>query len=324
MAGCDDLNGDGYDDIAFATADYDASAMLVLPGRVEIHFGGPDMASSAPLVLHGELQPQSDANPNGDDGFGYSVSAAGDVNGDGYPDLIVGSRTLQPSDNMVGGKVRIYYGGPQMDSTPDVVLELAKTTDVGPEADVFGASVAGVGDVNGDGFADVAVGAPVFDVNFGGTAISRVYVYFGGTVPHASPDLELRGGRDSEELGTLVVPAGDVNHDGYADIAVLAPGIPPALGWNPNLFGKVYVFSGGPNAGQSTITSLSAGNDLFGGLAVLDIDGDGEAEMLVGQGNYYSADVATGWVSIYRKSDGYAVPARKLVDGVSWDPTISP
>ena len=323
VAGCGDLNGDGYDDIAFNAFDVAADGTLILPDRVEIHFGGPDMASSAPLVLYGESPPPaSSSDPFIDyDGFGSSISQAGDVNGDGYPDLIVGARTLPSADSLtVGGKVRIYLGGPGMDAAPDVVLEMAKVSNPGLDSVLFGASVAGLGDVNGDGFADVAVGAPGFDINYrSAPSISRVYVYFGGSASHTSPDLVLQGDQGTEEFGTWVVPAGDVNHDGYADFAVLAPGIGPAtLVGTPDAIplwpGKAYLYSGGQNAGQSLIATVEARTAFphMPSLAVLDIDGDAYPEILSGQCEQGPDTCRSGQVSIYRSSDNYAQPARTI------------
>jgi hypothetical protein len=329
MVGCGDLNGDGYDDIAFGATDYPNGSPPTTPNRVEIHFGGPDMAASAPLVLYGE-DPALDVNGNVNlDAFGLAISAAGDVNGDGYPDLIVGA--LFSSDtSIIGGKTRIYFGGPQMDSTPDVVLELDKASNPDLACDFFGASVAGLGDVNGDGFADVAVGAPCSDINNRDVindrdvpTSSRVFVYFGGSTPHAVPDLVLQGDPRTNEFGASVVPAGDVDHDGYADFAVLAPGIGSVtilgqVNAIPLWPGKVYLYSGGQNAGQFLLASLSSVTKfpLFGSLAVLDIDGDAEPEILAGEWAEWDPNATSssqvGQVAIYRKSDGYAMPARTI------------
>jgi hypothetical protein len=327
LVGCGDLNADGYDDIAFTAVDYAADGSPLMPSRVEIHFGGPDMAASAPLVLVGESLPVTLENPVGYEDFGGSISPAGDINGDGYPDLIVGA-TRSADSAMNGGKVRIYFGGPQMDSAPDVVLVMAKDADPSLATESFGVSVAGLGDVNGDGFADVAVGAP------GGEGLgnflaplSKVYVYFGGSTPHTSPDLVLAAGKMTEQFGTLVRAAGDADHDGYADIAVMSTGVVPIQDYKPEVYGQASILSGGPNVGQATIASVTGGIPLQSMVtfAVLDMDADGALEFVAAQFGFTPNYDFVSQVSIYSKSDGYARPARTFLAGTgSWAFAISP
>jgi hypothetical protein len=304
MAGCGDLNGDGYDDIAFAAMNVDARHTGILPARVEIHFGGPAMATSPPLVLFGEDQPNF---------FGSSLSAAGDVNGDGYPDLIVGSH---PD---TGGKVRIYFGGPAMDAVADVVLEAPA------ESRLFGFSVAGVGDINGDGYADVAVGAPSTDGGNPSTP-GKVFVYFGGSQPHLTPDVVLPGNHQGAWFGMVVAPAGDLDHDGYDDLAVLERGLPEDLlmtGATGQVAtpGKVFLYRGGVQPELAPFATIAAGADfpVNRSLAVLDLDG--ESEILVGQWDRYPSTPVTGQVAIYRRSNNYATPALiipNLASSDSW------
>lgn len=147
--------------------------------------------------------------PREDGVFGYSISAAGDVNGDGYDDWIVGNDRV--SDDR--GAFYVYYGGATLDASADVEFE-----QVGPAAvgDLFGSSVSGVGDLNGDGYADWAVGArgPEFEGR------GAVYVYFGGPNPDNAHDLRFAGDATSTYFGRHVADAGDVNGDGYGDIIV--------------------------------------------------------------------------------------------------------
>ncbi|HEU5310608.1 MAG TPA: integrin alpha, partial [Candidatus Eisenbacteria bacterium] len=111
------------------------------------------------------------AGTNSEDALGASVSDAGDVNGDGYGDVIVGAYA-----NDVGGsdagRAYVHYGGPAADAIPDLTLTGAAA------GDNFGISVSGAGDVNGDGYADVIVGAWTNSV--GGSSAGRAYLYFGG------------------------------------------------------------------------------------------------------------------------------------------------
>jgi hypothetical protein len=134
IAGGGDLNGDGYDDIAVGFAGGTSGS-----GRVEVYFGGATADSIGDLTL---FPPLPDAT------FGWSTAIAGDVNGDGYADLAVGSWW---NDGAVhSGRVYVYLGGPQFDAVVDDTLE---------SAGAFGMSLAGLGDVTGDGRADLAIGS---------------------------------------------------------------------------------------------------------------------------------------------------------------------
>lgn len=304
--GCGDLNGDGYDDIAFAAADVDALHNSIPPARVEIHFGGPTMTTAQPLVLFGETPSV------GWDFFGSSLSA-GDVNGDGYADLIVGAYHGDNGSGRFSGRVRIYFGGPQMDATPDVILD--NPADIGGP-NMFGYAVAGVGDINGDGFADVAVGA--MDGDEYPAPVGRVYVYYGGTSPHTTPALILEGNYPAEYFGHAVVSAGDLNHDGYADMAVMARGL-AGIDADPNLGrsvtpGKTFLYLGGESPSLSPFASASAESSFPTNfrLAVFDIDGDAEPEILTGQIANYASSPQSGQVAIYQSRDNYASPARTL------------
>src|SRR5262249_57155853 len=129
-----------------------------------LYFGGPTMSAVPDLVI---------TPPSGGAGwFGVSVASAGDFNGDGYPDFIIGA---QQAGNE--GKAFIYYGGPSLDATPDVTLTGESTGAI----TAFGASVASAGDVNDDGFDDVIVGAPWYPG--GNDQPGRPYVVFRGAAP---------------------------------------------------------------------------------------------------------------------------------------------
>src|SRR5262249_23520041 len=137
--------------------------------------------------------------------------AGGDMNGDGYDDLLVGA----PYDRKAGpisGRAWVYFGGPQFDLTPD--LELSPSA----EGSGFGGVVAYLGDFNGDGFVDFAVGAS--NDPAGGRHRGALYIYYGGPQVDDRADLVLRGKQDDASFGVVRQETGDVNGDGYADIAV--------------------------------------------------------------------------------------------------------
>ena len=145
--------------------------------------------------------------------LGISVSSAGDVNGDGYDDVIVGAHQFSNGEN-IEGVAFVYLGSETgLSTTPQVTLE----GDVA-EAD-FGWSVSGAGDVNGDGYDDVIVGSPNY--SNGETAEGRVMIFPGsasGVLTTAIFDME--SNQANAELGYSVSRAGDMNSDGFSDAAV--------------------------------------------------------------------------------------------------------
>jgi PKD repeat protein len=145
--------------------------------------------------------------------MGISVSNAGDVNNDGFDDVIVGA----PSHDtfLVKGNAYIYFGGYLMDNTEDVIL-----TGEGA-GDIFGQSVSAAGDVNGDGFDDVIVGAPFNDTR--GHNAGKAYIYYGGDPMDNIPDIIMTGNETSAAFGLIVSQAGDLNGDGFDDVMVASP-----------------------------------------------------------------------------------------------------
>ena len=203
-----DLNGDGYDDVAAVGWNLGSGRYRAL---VFLFFGGSEMDIIPDLIL-------------GDDYFGGSAMgsiAGGDVNGDGYSDIVIGL-PYGP------GNVEVYFGGNPMDTVADLHI-----TEEPPE-DYFGYGVA-TGDINGDGYTDI-----VATDYFKGSGRGAAYVYYGGPLLDHIPDITLRG-HGAEGFGTSVGSGGDVNSDGYDDIVVGA--------WvNDERYydaGKIYVYYGG-------------------------------------------------------------------------------
>jgi hypothetical protein len=262
-ASAGDVNGDGYADlIVGAWGDSDQTGMAYL------YFGGPAGVSGTPSVtLNG---------PDGANGlFGFSVASAGDVNADGYADIVVGAYGVPDGGNNGGtGTAYVYFGGPKGPPTaPTVTL-------AGPDgtSGSFAYSVACAGDVNGDGFADIAIGA-----NDAASGAGMVHVYLGGasgigTVPSAT----LNGpGGTYTEFGSSVATAGDVNGDGYADLVVGAPRASSSAG-------SAYVYLGGATGLAATpavtLNGTDGANAYFGNSVACagDVDGDGYADIVVG------------------------------------------
>jgi len=167
------------------------------------------IATEADAIIFGEAI---------NDGFGRSVAAAGDVNGDGADDVIVGADQLF---NQGAGKAYVFDGPlagniQAADASAILIGEVAQ--------DGFGISVSGVEDFNGDGFDDVIVGAWDNDGGGGGGRSGRAYTFFGpftGTIAAAEADFIVTGA-PSDELG-MSVAGGDLNGDGVGDLIIGAP-----------------------------------------------------------------------------------------------------
>ena len=141
----------------------------------------------------------------------YSISTAGDVNGDGYDDIIAGAYG-NDAGGISAGRAYIYYGGFNMNNTADVILTGAAA------GDLFGTSVSTTGDVNGDGYSDILVGANSNDA--GGINAGRAYIYFGGFSMDNTADVVFTGEAANDFFGSSLSGAGDVNGDGFADAIV--------------------------------------------------------------------------------------------------------
>ena len=279
LDGVGDVDDDGYADLAIGQA---AGSAL---GRVFVRGGGVS-ATSLLATLY------SPAGAVGD-GFGGAVQFAGDVDGDGFGDLIVGA----PEDDTLGadaGAAYVYYGnGSGYDST-------ASRLDApdGAAGDGAGSVVAGVGDVNDDGYDDVAVASDRSSVV--AATGGRVWVYGGSAsgvqltpIATLSPS-DLTAG---DRFGKSLAGGGDINADGYADIVVGAP----TDDQNDADGGTAYVYLGGPGAVMTEIILTDVAPDpgmAFGGAVSdhTDVDGDGYDDVLVGAHVDGSADPGTVFV----------------------------
>ncbi len=187
------------------------------------------------------------------DRLGARLVILGDVNADGHEDVLAGA----PDDATGGasaGAAHVFFGGPAMDAAPDLSI-------FGATGDELGFSVCAVGDVNGDGHADFAAGAP-------GNGEGVAYVYFGGPAVDATPDVTLMvDGSYLTRFGELVVSLGNINGDAYDDVGVTNPG---AEG--------IYIFPGGdPMSGEPDDSGLE-GSSCGGPIGdLLGIDGAGYA-----------------------------------------------
>ena len=239
--------------------------------------------------------------------FGTSVATAGDVNGDGYDDVIVGAPGY--SNGQSGeGAVFVYYGSSSgLKDKHDWMVESNQVNAA------FGKSVATAGDVNGDGFDDIIIGAPGYADGQANEGAAFVYYGSGGGLS-TSANWQIKSNQSGASLGWSVATAGDVNGDGYADVIVGAP-------WYGNgqvNEGAAFVYHGS-STGLSRVPPTvmsdpvpqpdwraeSNQEESFFGISLAtagDVDNDGYADVIIGADFYDHGQQNEGAVFLYHGS----------------------
>lgn len=252
--------------------------------------------------------------------LGYSVASAGDVNGDGFADVIVGAPLMSgapPAGVYREGLALVFHG-----SEAGLPADPNWVTGSGVQGSRYGHAVAGVGDVNGDGFDDVLVGAPDYPVTFGDMGdpkSGKVFLYYGSAAGlSTTPAWTFEAPGRESSLGFSLGPAGDINRDGFADVIIGAPHYSELL----DNAGRVYIFhgsSGGlPSSPQWTYdcpqVSATCGYDVY---QAGDLNGDGFAEIVIGAPFYDLPDLENaGRVYVFNGTDqGLEAAASWLISG---------
>ena len=324
VAAAGDMNNDDYDDIIIGAWGADTGTEGIDAGETYVVFGDKKFSSSLDL-----------ADLNGTDGFrldGYmvwdyssrSVSTAGDFNGDGFDDIVIGAYGADPTGS-ASGLSYVYWGKNVGYSPAEALKDLNGEAGIQIEGidanDYSGFSVDTAGDVNGDGYDDILIGAHGVDNNTGQT-----YVVFGASSLDALISLEdlngsngfrLTGQNKDDYAGYSVSGAGDVNGDGYDDVLIGAYGADISGKAMP---GSSYVFFG-KRSGYSSNVNLgtlngSAGFRIDGvdahdhsGFSVSnagDFNRDGYDDLLVGayQGDPHGDNSAGETYLIFGQKNG--------------------
>ncbi|MBL8684198.1 MAG: FG-GAP repeat protein [Myxococcales bacterium] len=299
-----DFNGDGFAEVVVSSNSETAAS------SVRVYNGSPAGISATPQQVITWM-------PGG--GFGKAVTSAGDVNGDGFADLVVGAWSATLSGKPRCGAILIYHGSASgLATTPARLIE-------GTAAEErFGMHVAGLGDVNGDGYSDVIAGGPYQNTpgQPSGPGIARLFF---GSASGIDPATETywRKGQAGDWFGFDVAALGDINADGYADFGIHAPRADSASltdnGQALVVMGApaFAVLSPGRQATDGTYFSGTLAGELFGGLyASGDVNGDGFGDVLLA--GDAPAGGRRGRVALYLGSvGGMSATPNNIFDGTT-------
>ena len=301
-----DVNGDGFDDV-----------ILNAPGI------DPSLGQGSSFVVFGKSSgfaaTMDISSIDGSNGFYFtgeevinSVSSAGDMNGDGFDDVIIGAALADNAGYMSGSSYVVFGKASGLGAAVDLSqLDGSNGFRLDGEnaGDLSGVSVSSAGDVNGDGFDDVIVGASFADSNGGDSGSS--YVVFGKALGFdAVIDLSNLDGNNgfrmdgvaNDRSGFAVSGAGDVNGDGFDDVIVGAPYAEP----NGFMSGSSYVVLGRSSFdAELDFSSLEDGKSVRldgnerdrSGISVSgagDVNGDGFDDLIVGADNADSNGSGSG------------------------------
>jgi hypothetical protein len=267
VASAGDVNGDEFDDVIIGARFYANDRNL--EGRVFVYVGSATgLADTAAWTAEGDQQSAL---------FGNCVASAGDVNNDGYGDVIIGA-FVYDNGEADEGRAFVYLG-----SEVGLADTAAWTAEGDQELAAFGACVASAGDVNNDGYDDIVVGAPGYDN--GESDEGRAYLYLGSeSGPADSASWITEVDQDGASYGNSVATAGDINNDSFSDVIV------GAYRWDGDALldlGAAFVYLGS-SSGLADTASWVVVNDVEAaeyGTSVStagDINNDGYSDVIVG------------------------------------------
>ena len=276
VAAAGDVNGDGRPDLVVGAPALAADR----PGVAYVVFGRAQLGT-VELDKLGAGGFRIEAAELGD-GLGWAVAGAGDVDGDELADVIVGAPFADPSRRENAGSAYVVFGKESSEPVRLAALgdggfriDGVRTARAGEVGDSAGRSVGGGGDVNGDGLADVILGAP-FGTHRGRIRSGAAYVVFGRAATTAidlaqlgSAGRRIEGAAPDDGAGDSVAVPGDVNRDGFDDVVLGAP----AAGTRRRGSGAAYVVFGTTSTAPLDLASLGGGGISMEGAAAGDFTG---------------------------------------------------
>jgi hypothetical protein len=292
-----DVNGDGYGDILIGASNYDHGQTD--EGAAFAYYGSPsglDVNGLRPVGSPSNADWMGESNQDQARFSQSALNTAGDVNGDGFSDIIVGAFIFTVG-GVTTGAAFVYYGSYNgLSQTPN-------WTTFGPNPSYYGYAASTAGDVNGDGYSDVVIGAPLYSINY--STPGAVYAYYGSSsgLPTSYNWMYVAQGSVSQaSLGQSADTAGDVNGDGFTDLIVGAPSF-------NNSFGRAMVFPGSATGLPSTPSWFVEGTQSNEGLGVSvgtvgDVNGDGYADVIVGSPNYDNGQTGEGRAQVFYGYNG--------------------
>ncbi|NCQ16914.1 MAG: T9SS type A sorting domain-containing protein [Ignavibacteria bacterium] len=269
VANVGDVNGDGFEDLMIGAPGASRNLYTDPPtrGYAKLYYGGTvfDTIPDITFNYYGAFTT-----------FGATIAGDGDLNGDGYDDFAIADPTY---GSYQVGKVYVFFGGPQLDTIPDVVLTLNPNKYFYTR---FGLAMTMNGDINHDKYDDLVVGAAYDDWDRHG----EVFIYFGGTQMDAEADINLICKTPLQEFGLYVDYAGDVNEDFIDDLVVGSYPLESDT--------TTFIFFGNKNLDIGFHNSYAFTSPVQGIITSLgDINGDGYSDFAVGS-HLFAAPIKNG------------------------------
>jgi hypothetical protein len=299
VAAAGDVNGDGFADVLVGAPRFDNGQLD--EGRAFMYAGSGAGLATTPLWT-------AESNQAGSL-FGSAVASAGDVNRNGFTDVLVGAPAFTNGET-AEGRAFLYLSSAGGPATTPVWTGESHQANAG-----FGGAVSTAGDMNGDGFSDFAVGAK--DYVLQASPRGRVYVFLGTATGIPPTPTILDGNSINGHFGQALNPAGDLNQDGYSDLIAgadvyfyqnFAPPQGGAEGGGENCGAVVF---NGSASGIELSPAWAEGIDLSAsrfGASVSgagDVDGDGFADVVIGEPGFDNAQTDQGRIWSYgNASDG--------------------